>query len=178
MRQASPRTGRRFRILTTTALACALATPAYALAQTTPQDDQDSDQVEDIVVTGTSIRGVAPVGSAARPIGQEEILSTGVVNTADIVRSLPQFISLGAQEGQGGQTQNAAANVTQGTGINLRGLGTGSTLVLLNGRRLAPSGVDWQFNDVGLFPAGALQRVEVVADGIRLRQVGRGDPAM
>ncbi|MDB5420596.1 MAG: TonB-dependent receptor, partial [Brevundimonas sp.] len=166
MNHAITRMGRRACILATTAVSLALAAPGLALAQAATQTDEDpAAQVEDIVVTGTSIRGVAPVGSASRPIGQAEILSTGVVNTADIVRALPQFVSLGAQEGQGGQTQNAAANVTQGTGINLRGLGTGSTLTLLNGRRLAPSGVDWQFNDVGLFPAGALQRVEVVGDG-------------
>jgi iron complex outermembrane receptor protein len=167
MRQASTRSGRKARILATTAMWLSFAAPTAVLAQTAPPSgpDDDAAHVEDVVVTGTSIRGVAPVGSSVRPIGQEELQATGVVSTADIVRALPQFISLGAQEGQGGTTQNAAANVTQGTGINLRGLGTGSTLVLLNGRRLAPSGVDWQFNDVGMFPSGALQRVEVVPDG-------------
>ncbi len=147
---------------------CASALAAVVIAPTAAwaQADQPIDTaVEEIVVTGTSIRGVAPVGAPSRPIGQEELQASGVVSTADIVRALPQFISLGAQEGQGGLTQNAAANVTQGTGVNLRGLGTGSTLVLLNGRRLSPSGVDWQFNDVSMFPSGALQRVEVVADG-------------
>ena len=40
------------------------------------------------LVTGTSIRGVAPVGAPSRPIGQEELQASGVVSTADIVRAM------------------------------------------------------------------------------------------
>jgi iron complex outermembrane receptor protein len=61
--------------------------------------------------------------------------------------------------------QGAVANVTQASTINLRGLGTESTLVLLDGRRIAPGGSQGQFYDVSVFPSNAIERIEVVADG-------------
>lgn len=51
-----------------------------------------------------------------------------------------------------------------GTGLNLRGLGQRATLVLVNGRRLAPSGTG-AFVDVSLIPVTALERVEILTDG-------------
>ncbi|MBL4837467.1 MAG: TonB-dependent receptor [Kordiimonadaceae bacterium] len=55
-------------------------------------------------------------------------------------------------------------NVNSGTGVNLRGLGNDSTLVLLNGRRLAPAGVG-NFVDISMIPLTAIERIEVLTDG-------------
>ncbi|WP_326523038.1 TonB-dependent receptor domain-containing protein [Sphingomonas sp.] len=154
------------------ALAQEAAPPSVAARSTggAQADAQSSDgtadaTASDIIVTGTSIRGVAPVGAPVRALGLEEIKAQGLGTSSEIIRSLPQVVNLGADEGRGGTVQNAAANVTQGTGVNLRGLGTESTLVLLGGRRVPPNGFQAQFTDVSPFIPIALERVEVVADG-------------
>ena len=49
--------------------------------------------------------------------------------------------------------------------MNLRGLGAGSTLVLLNGRRISASGLNAQFFDVSNIPLTAIERVEVLTEG-------------
>ena len=59
----------------------------------------------------------------------------------------------------------AGADPTEhGAGLNLRGLGQRATLVLVNGRRLAPSGAG-SFVDVSLIPLSAVERVEILTDG-------------
>ena len=57
----------------------------------------------------------------------------------DLLRDLPQIANLGASDTHLSTTQNANQNVTAGSGINLRGLGPESTLVLVSGRRIAPA---------------------------------------
>lgn len=136
-----------------------------------PQGRQTPDleavvEVDEIVVTGTNIRGVAPVGSQLIAIGRSEIEATGFATTPQLIQSLPQNSGLGANEASFSRStiQNANVNSTGGTGVNLRGLGPLSTLVLINGRRMAPSG-SGTFSDVGVIPLGAVERVEVVPDG-------------
>ena len=61
-----------------------------------------------------------------------------------------------------GRTSNNPGNGT--AAINLRGMGSGRTLVLLNGRRLAPSGVGGAV-DVNNLPQALMERVEVITGG-------------
>lgn len=75
------------------------------------------------------------------------------------------------QNAQGGvnrenfQVPGAGADPTEhGSGLNLRGLGQRATLVLINGRRVAPSNTG-AFVDVSLLPLSAVERVEVLTDG-------------
>ena len=58
----------------------------------------------------------------------------------------------------------AQTNSGLGTGVNLRGLGAGATLVLMNGRRIAPSGTAGVFVDIDNIPLAALERVDMLAD--------------
>ncbi|HEY8510112.1 MAG TPA: TonB-dependent receptor, partial [Steroidobacteraceae bacterium] len=122
--------------------------------------------LEEIVVTGTHIRGERPVGANLIVIGREEIDRSGHTTVQSIVQALPQnFMGGGANEGTriGGGPINV--NSSAASSINLRGLGPGSTLVLLNGRRLAPAGSDASFVDVANLPASAIDRIEVLLDG-------------
>lgn len=159
-----------------TALALGLAGPVAA--QTAPpassdisrlptQDEQDQEatQVEDIVVTGTSIRGIRPVGSATVSQTREDIQATGLTSTADVVRTLPQLQNLGIDETRNSGSQDAGTNHSRGTSLNLRGLGANATLMLVDGRRIAPSGTTSAFGDPNQIPIAALERVEVVTDG-------------
>lgn len=121
--------------------------------------------LEEIVVTGSSIRGVAPVGSPVVSMDNNDILKTGRSTTTEVLRSLPQLPNLGADESHLNQANNANANVTYGSGINLRGLGTEATLTLINGNRAIPSGTQSQYVDPSMIPIGAIDRIEVLLDG-------------
>lgn len=139
---------------------------AEAEAALTQEDEaqEGKEKSGDIVVTGTWIRGSAPVGSQLTTIDREEILEGGRATIADTLRLQPQFSTLGATESQAATANNASSNFGMGSGINLRGLGPDSTLVLLNGERLAPA-AKGTFVDLTQLPLAAVQRVEIVADG-------------
>lgn len=138
--------------------------PEAALAQDTPAAAAP-EKVQQIVVTGTSIRGVGAVGSPSLSMNREAISASGAKDSSEIARLLPQVINLGADESRLGGAQDAAANTTRTSGINLRGIGNEATLLLVNGRRVASSGVIKSLADPNQIPAAAIQRMEVVLDG-------------
>lgn len=129
-----------------------------------PSGAGDATRIDDIVVTGTWIGGGKLVGSDRISVGRDEIEASGRSTVADFLRTMPQFSALGATDVAASSTQNSSSNVGFGVGANLRGLGPDSTLVLFNGRRLAATG-SGSFVDMSLIPMGAVQRVDVVADG-------------
>src|SRR5690606_21374716 len=151
------------------ALALGIAMPSFAQTAEPVTEDAAPAQTEassgdGIVVTGSRIRGIDPVGSAVIAIDAERIAEVPVTCTNDLLRRVPQVVSLGANRA-GGAAQNGAANATRGAGINLRGLSTNATLLLYDGKRLPPMGTQGQFTDPSVIPSIALGRVEVVADG-------------
>lgn len=159
----------RTRLLAQAALgALALSLSAPAFAQDTPAAaDEPQAEVQsgdEITVTGSRIRGIEPVGSNVIALDSEKILEVPVTSTNDLLRRVPQVVSLGANRA-GGSAQNGAANATRGAGINLRGLSTNATLLLYDGKRLPPMGTQGQFTDPAVIPSIMLGRVEVVADG-------------
>ena len=156
--------------------ASALAFTAACLAPTGASaqevaDGQPSTEAEPpaeepfIVVTGSRIRGIEPTGSPVIGLSREELEATAAATTTEFLSQLPQVFNLGVTEATFSSVNNANANVTLGTGINLRGLGTESTLTLLDGRRLPQSGTQGQFFDPAVIPTSAVDRIEVLADG-------------
>jgi len=122
-------------------------------------------QVDEVVVTGSRINGVGPIGSEQIQIGREDIARAGRTTTADLLNTLTQASALGSSEvNELSANQRSNYNLGQGNGVNLRGLGQGATLTLLNGRRMAPTGYG-SFVDVSQIPVSAIQRIDVVADG-------------
>jgi iron complex outermembrane receptor protein len=156
--------------ISASAMVLALASWSPAMAQqeaaASPQESAETDDTE-VIITGTRIKGVAPVGSPVIPVGRVEIEKLGVSTTNDALRRLPQIVNFGGNnEQQGGSIiQNTSLNSFAAKSINLRGLGTASTLSLVNGHRVAPQGANGQLFDADNIPAIALERIEVVADG-------------
>ncbi|MES3021758.1 MAG: TonB-dependent receptor [Pseudomonadota bacterium] len=140
------------------AMLCASGMGA-AIAQEIPAN------VEKIVVTGTLIRGAAPVGAPVTKLDREAIEKSGAASTGDLLRLLPAIQNLGADEGHTNAAQNANQNISLGSGINLRGLGPESTLLLVNGQRMAPGGLGAQYTDPSTIPPLAIERIEVITDG-------------
>ncbi|MGH8242906.1 MAG: TonB-dependent receptor domain-containing protein [Steroidobacteraceae bacterium] len=124
------------------------------------------EQLEEIVVTGTHIRGgEVPAGSDVTVLDRVEIDKTGFATTQQVIQTLPQNFLGGANEGTvGSQEGRAFLNGSNGSGINLRGLGTDSTLTLVNGRRVARGGFG-TFVDVSTIPLTAVERIEVLPEG-------------
>ena len=122
---------------------------------------------ETITVTGTRIRGAAPVGSSVIRIDRNDMARSGYVTTQDILQTIPQNFGGAPNEGTVAISldPNSGKNTGNGSSINLRGLGNESTLVLLNGDRPPLGGFAGVFSDISLIPASAVERIEVLADG-------------
>lgn len=124
-------------------------------------DAAQEEQLDEIVVTGTHIRGVYPASSPVETYTAEDIARSGATTTEQFIQKLPQNLGTRTQ-----YAANATSTISpEGTNsIDLRGLGVGTTLVLLNGRRLAHANFG-QAVDISLIPMSAVERVEVLTDG-------------
>jgi iron complex outermembrane receptor protein len=127
-----------------------------------PQEEKErapaTVELEEVVVTGSRLRaveGVQPVNIYTR----ERIAQSGQSTVADFLNTLPQVSTVFDSSGlQGGV----------GTGVKLHGLPLGTTLVLIDGRRVAVQGgvsAEYNFFDLGNIPLGAVERVDVVPVG-------------
>jgi iron complex outermembrane recepter protein len=138
---------------------------AVEVENTEAAHEKKSD-LDEIVVTGTHIRGAAP-SSPVQIITREDIERSGYTSIGDVMRSLPQNYNGGNNPqlvaGSAPGIDNGAS-FTGGSTPNLRGLGSGSTLTLVNGHRLAADTINGAV-DISLIPLAAIERVEVVTDG-------------
>lgn len=147
-------------------LAALAAVFSGANSQEVADNDQNAETtevaLEEIVVIGSHIRG-ARSASPVFEFSRDDIDRSGAATMPQFIRRLPQNFGGGMSE----TTDNLVPldmNVNRGSGINLRGLGTDSTLTLLNGRRLASAGFGG-FVDISMIPISAIERVEVLTDG-------------
>ena len=143
----------------------------------------------------TDLEGPSPVTS----YGVDDIRATGALNLADFLRTIPQTYNgagsgrnsapddLNMFAGQRDETSflplipgtgaspilgNTAPVQTGVSGVSLRGLGSGSTLVLVDGRRVAQagernrgSGTGQGFVDLNTIPLGLIEKIEIITDG-------------
>jgi len=144
------------------------APPAGSAQQRAPRTaEPEVTELDSILVTGTNLRGVTSIASPITTIGREEIDTLGAGNLHMALRKLPQNFGGGASDqtvptlAGGGNAVNAIG----GAGVNLRGLGSESTLVLMNGHRVAPGNINGNWVDISLFPVAAIERIDVIPDG-------------
>jgi iron complex outermembrane receptor protein len=134
-----------------------------ATAEAPTQPVEQLAESDPIVVTGTNLRGAQPT-SPMIVIRREEIEASGTNSIEQLMGKLPQNAQNGVNR-ENFRAVGAGADPTEhGAGLNLRGLGQRATLVLINGRRVAPSN-GGAFVDVSLIPLSAIERVEVLTDG-------------
>lgn len=139
---------------------------AVQLAQApsaTQTDGRVAEEVgaSDLVITGTSIRGVHPGSTPVQVVTAEQIARSGAMTTEQFLQKLPQNLASRSAFDGGAVPEPNRESVSA---IDLRGLGLGSTLVLLNGRRLGLS-ASGQAADISFIPLAAVSRVEIVTDG-------------
>ena len=151
----------------TTHFAAGLAIAGLAFVMGSGASGQE---IEEVVVLGSQIKGVDIAG--ALPVSamtSEDILLTGATNGDELLRSIPQIGAVGFNESVTTGVNAARGDVNS---INLRGLGTGNTLVLINGRRMVlhPGTQTENFIPVvtsnsNTIPVNALEGLEVLRDG-------------
>ena len=130
-----------------------------------PGDRRSSEAgLEEVTIRATPSPDVAQTGSPVMIMSRTDIDATGFVTAQGVVRTLPQVFGGGPTEDTFIVSTEARTNVTRGSGINLRGLGAASTLVLMNGRRLPGSGSEGIFADVSNLPLAAMERIEILPD--------------
>lgn len=143
------------------AAAAGIIAPGLASAQDGEPETASAESGDVITVTGSRIRGVAPVGSPLIQLDRGEIEQSSAVTTDRLIRELPQVFDLGVSENSRGQA-GGNSNITYGNSVNLRGIGPYATLILVNGHRAV---TNTRSLDPSVMPTLALERVEVVADG-------------
>jgi iron complex outermembrane receptor protein len=138
-------------------LAALTGAPAFA---------QDTQKLERVEITGSSIKRIE--GETALPvqvITREDIQRTGASNVEQLLQTISAAASSQAL------TASSASGATTGgiSSVSLRGLSSLRTLVLINGRRVAPYGQGFTGDsvsvDVNSIPLAAIERVEVLKDG-------------
>jgi len=143
-----------------------LAAPAIAQDDVervdTPAASVTEDEVsrqQTVVVTGSLIpqTGNMVETSPVTEIGAEDFASRGTLRAEDIVNTLPQAF--------GAQGSNLANGSTGTASVNLRGLGSERTLVLLNGRRLPYGSLNTPAADINFVPSQLVKRVDVLTGG-------------
>jgi iron complex outermembrane receptor protein len=123
-----------------------------------PPPASEENTLEAIVVTGSSIRGVPPVGSNLISVSRDDIKVIGATTTPDLLASVPQLNSF--------NTAPRANNAGAGSfAPGMRSLPATATLPLLNGHRVVAGGANETNPDFPFLPDLAIERVEIVADG-------------
>lgn len=153
--------------MTKTTLLGTCAASVFALAIAMPASAQDvgtETTTPDIIVTGSLIRGTPE--DAALPvdvIGSDELAKQGSPSAVELIKNLP--VSNGVI-GDANQFDSRSQGNEGVASVNLRGLGPQRSLVLLNGRRIVPSGGSAiPIVDINLIPSAAIGRIEVLKDG-------------
>src|SRR6056297_60825 len=130
------------------------ATAAPAFAQDEEAADLDRVQVTGSRISRTDIEGALPV----TVIDREQIEFSGKTSVADLLRDTP-FNSAGSFRPQSGSSAQSFA------GVSLRALGSGRTLVLIDGKRAPVAPNTGAGQDLNAVPLAAVERIEILSDG-------------
>lgn len=162
-------------------LASCLAFALSAHAQTaqttpteTPQADEAEQEIEVVSVVGSRINNARLAEAVpVNVINERQMDALGAVTGDDLMRSIPQMGDVLFEETSGPQTSNTARGDTNS--VNLRSLGLGNTLVLLNGRRMVSHPTSQATSNSGTvpvqsvnsnaLPVAGIQQIEILLDG-------------
>jgi len=144
----------RTALLTGVAASMAVAPSAFAA-----DEEEDDEEENTVTITGSRIKrsdleGALPV----TVIDREMIELSGESNASDFLRNMT-FNSAGSFRPQSGSSAQGVSS------INLRGVGSSRSLILVDGRRLPMSPATGSSQDLNTIPMGAIERIEVLSDG-------------
>ncbi len=127
---------------------------------------EDASTVERVVITGSNLKRAATENpSVVQILNKKDIERSGAVSVADLMSKIPALGSNNQVDARDGGFSKGLSTAS------LRGLGSASTLILINGRRMSPAayadpnaGQSTQY-DLNAIPLSALERVEILKDG-------------
>jgi iron complex outermembrane receptor protein len=144
------------------AVALAVGTTQFAAAQ-----DSATSAPQTVYVTGSNIKRTDKEGTSPISVmSAQDIKSTGATTVADLMKYIPAMGTDGNQDFVGGASFSKGAATA-----SLRGFGSSSTLILLNGRRMNPAPYadpntgNSVIYDLNSIPVSAIERIEVLQDG-------------
>jgi iron complex outermembrane recepter protein len=117
---------------------------------------------EQLIVTGSLIRGTQAVGVPVTTLSPQDFVQTGSLTTADLFRDVPAAVVQFPSEEQGG------GNAEKEENVNLHNLDADSavrSLLMVDGIRVPPAGHGTDANDPSIVPSIALDRLDVLVDG-------------
>ena len=144
-------------------MANAMAAQAQQIAQAQMAQASPQDIPEQVLVTGSLIRGTVAVGVPVTNLSPQDFAHTGALTTADLFRTVPA-----ANVEPGPVATNSGANLERQTHVNLRGLDTGNApraLLMIDGIRFPPQAHGLCTIDPSIIPAIAQDRIDVLVDG-------------
>jgi outer membrane receptor protein involved in Fe transport len=164
----------QFALAQETPRAAPQATNAPAAASASAAADEKPRTLEEVTVVGTHIAGTPTTDALpVVVIDVDQIDATGAVSGDELLRTIPQMGDVLFDASNNPQTSNAARGDVNS--VNLRALGVGNTLVLLNGRRVVQHPTSQGTTDTGTvpvqsvnsnsLPVSGIDRVEVLLDG-------------
>ncbi len=141
-------------------------------AQAAPADEATT--LDKVTVVGSHIQGASTTDALpVMVVGAEQIDAAGAISGDELMRTIPQMGDVLFDASNNPQTSNAARGDVNS--VNLRSLGVGNTLVLLNGRRLVQHPTSQGTSDTGTvpvqsfnsnaLPVSGLDRMEILLDG-------------
>src|SRR6478672_12242752 len=146
------------------ALVGSVEAQAQQVAQAQMAQAQPEGVPEQVLITGSLIRGTVAVGVPVTNLGAQDFAQTGALSTADLFRSIPQFnVGVG-----GGAGTIAAGRAEGGTRVNLRQLDTGSAprnLMMIDGVRYPPQDQGLCQIEPDIIPTVAVERIDLLLDG-------------
>ena len=152
------------------------ATGAASEAASAPRNEPSTSGVEasspvvlqEVIVTGSHIRGGKQQSAPTQVITRSDIEKTGYTSVEGLIDDLPQnFASVSTDASLSNQSGRMTMGnaIARGAAVDLRGLGAESTLTLLNGRRIAAGTGAGRAVDVSIIPLSVIDRIEVVSGG-------------
>ena len=146
---------------------CAWVSPALAQSPAVPPKTGDTPATEhdapDLVVTGTRvIRDGYNAPTPTNVIGAQEIANKAASNLADLVNTLPSLAGAATPKATGSFVSSGLIGINA---VNLRNLGAGRTLVLLDGQRVGTQSITGLV-DINTFPQSLVKRIDVVTGGV------------
>ncbi|WP_158241498.1 TonB-dependent receptor domain-containing protein [Novosphingobium sp. TH158] len=158
-----------YRSLAIASLSLAAVVSAPAFAQEAQSNDGADEGDDSIVVVGTLIRGSETIGAQTLTVTPEALTAKAANSTNELLALVPQISNT-----FNGRFEGDPRGVSAGISItkpNLRGLpganasSGGTTLVILDGFRFTPVGVNQSSIDVDIIPAAVLSGMDVITDG-------------
>jgi iron complex outermembrane recepter protein len=132
----------------------------------TSSPSEEDPRLAEIIVTGTNISGVENKTVPILSFDRDAIDRSGYATLADFITALPQNVKTSGNSPDGALTgaSDRFNNRENSTAANLRGLGSSSTLTLLNGHRVAAASTGTGV-DLSMIPLSAVERIDVLTDG-------------